>query len=1559
MEYNLYIAYGDQILQHTASLDGLNIYEIELRPFGINTTIILELWGDKWTFISRGALQFYRIQRTQQASKLVPVTSIELTADTLIHATAEKQPIQIAVQPANDDLYILNKYRVQENVTLVAGSDTSCAFVCNTKLMRPKHFSLHYAQGVWTLQTAQNSYVWVNGVKTTGTHTLSLYDTVSCYNLRVCCMNNICAVNRAAKVRLQPVNQLDMLQATSATVTTTDEFYLRTPRMLRVVDTEKLIADTPPAPKIEDKTPWLLSIGPSMTMMLPMMAAMLINMNINSGRGASITSYVGICVSMGMSALMNLGWAIGRRKWQKKQDKKNEAERQTRYHKYLEDLRTELIERETSNRDVLAAEYLLTAVYTAMLEQEDDPHLWTMNVHHNDYGTVRVGTGTVKNLIPFDVPKERFTMQDDDLRDELTALYEEHEYVTDMPVVYNLRNSPAVGVVGTPEFVAGFARSMLVQIAHTYSYVDVKIGMCADTVIPEMLDSRFIPHTMTADGNRRLFAYTDDTLERLVSWLANVITERTTAFEGKNDIPVITPFIVVFCYTRHILDYDAIRQYIDSGLVLGVVFVLLFGKLALMPNGCQYIIENDENFKGSYAVADVPDTDTNVAFDTLDEETLASYSKRLGRFAVQEAAAGILPSSIDFLSLLEIGNLAKFDLRQSYRKHDTSKNIRGLLGMGHNGVAWLDIHEKQAGPHGLVAGMTGSGKSELLQTLILSWALCYSPDELAFVLIDYKGGGMANIFANLPHTAGVITNLSEEVEEDDASADNTAQGSMQRVLTVRALTSIKAEVKHRQAVFKAYGVNHIDAYIQLYKHGQATEPLPHLIIIVDEFAELRKEQHDFISDLVSAARVGRSLGVHLILATQKPAGVVDDEIWSNSRFRACLRVQDKQDSMGMLHRPEAAFLTQIGRMYLQVGVDEIFEEIQCAYTGADYVPTDDGNVVDVQICEMVQLDGATIQYKPRKVENTETQLDACIEFIAKSCEKYAIASARKLWLPVLPRKLTLAEIPYKTSSDDICVALGLIDDVVRQQQAVLVQSVFTMSNLAIVGNQGCGKTTMLQTMLYGLAMNYTPEDVCFYICDYSSGGLKAFETLPHCGGVLNDAYTSGEQVMRLLRMLKDMCEERRQLFDTVGVSNHVAYCKISKIPVILFIIDNFMQWAQVHENLQTQLLQLLRESPKYGIQTIVTVNAGNELKYNLRPYIQAYYTLTLPDNASYREFTGATPTTLPPHYKGRGICMCGGALSEYQVAVPLLAENEALRNYAVREKLVERADLLRTTSTACAKSIPSIPYGADYKTLLATHKLLTAQAAKEQRLFIGYNTDTLEPMYIDLIQTYNYVVSDFIDGMPATQHFIENLLYVSTAYKYKQIILNPDNRIVLKHTNTVMEYNNAEQVLDALLMLNDLFVVRTTNERPAFLQSGGTVDDYQRSKTPYIVYIPDISAFVAMLQSKEMDATQTARFRRVDDIVAVVANMLQKGNGYGVHFILGCNSDVHKNVYSDKVRETAMMTKTFVHFGGALQDIKFRNCTPHLSMSKMAQTTDDITKAYTMIKNVDTSLWVP
>jgi len=214
-------------------------------------------------------------------------------------------------------------------------------------------------------------------------------------------------------------------------------------------------------------------------------------------------------------------------------------------------------------------------------------------------------------------------------------------------------------------------------------------------------------------------------------------------------------------------------------------------------------------------------------------------------------------------------NAYDLNLEERWGSSQIYKSMAAPLGVKSGGeIVYLDLHEKFHGPHGLVAGTTGSGKSEIIQSYILSMATLFHPYEVGFVIIDFKGGGMADQFANLPHLTGTITNI------DGKQID-------------RSLRSIKAELLRRQGLFREAKVNKIDDYISLFKQGKVETPLPHLILIVDEFAELKSEQPEFMKELISAARIGRSLGVHLILATQKPAGVVNDQIWSNSKFKLC------------------------------------------------------------------------------------------------------------------------------------------------------------------------------------------------------------------------------------------------------------------------------------------------------------------------------------------------------------------------------------------------------------------------------------------------------------------------------------------------------------------------------------------------------------------------------------------------------------------------------------------------------------------------------------------------
>ena len=299
---------------------------------------------------------------------------------------------------------------------------------------------------------------------------------------------------------------------------------------------------------------------------------------------------------------------------------------------------------------------------------------------------------------------------------------------------------------------------------------------------------------------------------------------------------------------------------------------MFFGQTrADIPVGCDYVVQLSGGYRGVLINAAEKSKTVPFVSSQISDTLAVRIVRTLAPVCTDEVSLeGELIKNISMFKMLNILSVEDLDLKARWSASKVTKSMAAPVGVSKTGIVMLDLHDKAHGPHGLVAGTTGSGKSEILQTYILSMATLYHPYEAAFVIIDFKGGGMVNQFAQLPHLLGAITNI-------DGNAIN------------RSLKSIKAELQKRQKYFAQADVNHIDKYIRKYKAGEVSEPLPHLIIIVDEFAELKAEQPEFMKELISAARIGRSLGVHLILATQKPAGQVNEQIWSNSRFKLCLK----------------------------------------------------------------------------------------------------------------------------------------------------------------------------------------------------------------------------------------------------------------------------------------------------------------------------------------------------------------------------------------------------------------------------------------------------------------------------------------------------------------------------------------------------------------------------------------------------------------------------------------------------------------------------------------------
>lgn len=652
-------------------------------------------------------------------------------------------------------------------------------------------------------------------------------------------------------------------------------------------------------------------------------------------------------------------------------------------------------------------------------------------------------------------------------------------------------------------------------------------------------------------------------------------------------------------------------------------------------------------------------------FYKIESEVICGMTSKLAPVEAEEISLeGSLTKNIDLFSLLNIISAEDLDLKKRWDSTRVYKSMAVPLGISKTGIVYLDLHDKAHGPHGLVAGTTGSGKSEILQSYILSAATLFHPYEIAFLIIDFKGGGMVNQFKDLPHLLGAITNI-------DGKEIN------------RSLKSIKAELQKRQRLFAEAEVNHIDKYIQKYKAGNVVVPLPHLIIIVDEFAELKAEQPDFMKELISAARIGRSLGVHLILATQKPAGQVDEQIWSNSRFKLCLKVQGPEDSNEVLKTPLAAEIKEPGRAYFQVGNNEIFELFQSAYSGGS-AQSYDAEVKEYCIYEL-ELSGKKkkiFEQKRRKGEERgKNQLEAIVSYIAKYCSKAEIKS-----LPNICIKALESKIIYEDIKDKKQYFIGVYDDPDNQYQGEMPIDIDN-KNTFIVGSSQYGKTNIIQLLIRQIALKKKVSEANIYILDFGSLVLKNFEDLNHVGGVV--CPTDDEKLKNLFKLLQEELSIRREKMVSVGVSSFSSYLEAGydDLPHIYIFVDNMTALMELYLENDETFLGIIREGVAVGISVVLANSQTNGIGYRYLSNFANKIALYCNDSNEYGnvfDHVEIKPEELP----GRVVIEYDKRLLECQTYLAFEGEKEIDRVTAIKT-FIDKVN--KCNSGVFARRIPYIP----------------------------------------------------------------------------------------------------------------------------------------------------------------------------------------------------------------------------------------------------------------------------
>lgn len=895
--------------------------ERELFALDRDVTLTLERHEGVWRMTSKNAALL-------SSNGALPQEGMDITDGLHFEAETEQgSRIAIICFEQVDPFAVYRKYALLGIQQIKIGRNEGNDIQYSNDLVSGEHCAIKIQDGKAVLYDTSKNGTYLNFRRVYGSTILKYGDSIRIMRLNIIYLGDMIAIDQCDDLSISiprlEAGEIQSLASPAGAGSGRRVLFRRSPRNLRKLYTEPFEIEAPPSPTENREAPLAMTIGPALTMSIPMILGSALSVWASRSGGASsgMFMYMGMITAV-TSALIGAIWAFLNVRYAAKTRRQEENRRFESYGEYLIRTRERIEKAYNENASALRERYPSAEMCCAL--DEHSPLLWNRNTSHSDFLAVRVGMGEAPFQAEISIPKERFSMVNDTLAGKPLLIQENFKMLKDVPVTIDLLRHRLVGVAGGEgrKGAIAVAQAMIAQLATSNSYTDVKICLVydgsSDTDRSAWDFAMWLPHVWSGDKKIRYIATSKGEAGDVFSALTQILRTRSEEDSGKEQ--ELKPRFVLFVAGPGLLDGEAAARYVfDQSRDLGLTTVLLAEKPEELPNECQYIIENSEQYQGAYSTLDGREHGCALQFDAVSGEGLRRLSKALGRIEVVESEQdGEIPNTLTFFDMFGIQRPDELNAEERWKKSNSISSMKALVGFRNgNAPCYLDIHERYHGPHGLVAGTTGSGKSETLQTYILSLAVNFSPEDIGFFIIDYKGGGMANLFDGLPHMIGSISNLSG--------------GQVKR-----AMVSIQSENRRRQRIFTEYGVNNINGYTALYKNGDAMEPVPHLFIIIDEFAELKREEPEFMKELISVAQVGRSLGVHLILSTQRPSGTVDENIWANSKFRLCLRVQDRQDSMDMLHRTEAAYLTQAGRCYLQVGNDEIFELFQSGWSGAAY-----------------------------------------------------------------------------------------------------------------------------------------------------------------------------------------------------------------------------------------------------------------------------------------------------------------------------------------------------------------------------------------------------------------------------------------------------------------------------------------------------------------------------------------------------------------------------------------------------------------------------------------------
>lgn len=859
--------------------------------------------------------------------------------------------------------------------------------------------------------------------------------------------------------------------------------------------------------------------------------------------------------------------------------------------------------------------------------------LWERRRSDGDAGVIRLGTGTLPSEVVLSDPD----VEDHRRKDPLL--------MREVPITVSLRRHGVLGLAGRSADVRALACWAVAQSAVLHSPRDLTVCVLTEPAGAQSWNwVRWLPHARPKDGQPAvaLLGTTTASVAQRVSELLATLTARQEAARsaGPNARIDAPDFLVVVDGSRRLRSLPGVPQLLTEGPAAGIHMLCLDAETKLLPEECQAVGTLDQQGKLTIRQSGL-ETFESVRPDLVTPVWCERLARSLaGLRDVSRDEDSTLPGAARLLEVLGLTSPSAERIVAGWATGGTS--TQAVVGVSLDGPFALDL--RRDGPHGLIAGTTGSGKSELLQTLIASLAVANRPDAMTFVLVDYKGGSAFAQCARLPHTVGMVTDL-------DSS------------LVGRALESLSAELRRREHRLAEAGAKDLEAYLDTRRRTPEFPAIARLLIVIDEFASLARELPDFVSGLVNIAQRGRSLGIHLILATQRPSGVVSPEIRANTNLRVALRVTDTSESADVIDAPDAARIAKAtpGRAYVRLGHSALVP-FQSARVGGS-APGKRQAVLAPPF--VVALDPAAIgdpaPVRPQQATAPDvvpvTDLAELVDAIREAVDQLGLPAQPSPWLPPLPTHLTLADLARPETTTDKAATLrpapfALVDLPAAQTREVESVDLANFGHLFVAGSPRSGRSQTLRTIAGSLARENSATDLHLFGLDCGNGALLPIADLPHCGAVVRAGET--ERVERLLSKLAETARARTRLLGDLHVTDigeqRAAAAGHERLPHLVLLLDRWEGFLATFGDhgggaLTDQVMRLAREGASLGIHLIVTGDQAL-LAGRMGALTDRKLVLDLADNGDYGLIgvsARAVPDALPP---GRCYRAPGGAQAQ-------------------------------------------------------------------------------------------------------------------------------------------------------------------------------------------------------------------------------------------------------------------------------------------------------------------------